>query len=101
MSRVAVFAKLLSSSSSPAINDEPVSGASAAKVDMKFELIVIPVAEVDRSKVFHKAWVEARCRFPIRQCCAICASGASLPNWPSKEFLKTEVSRQKAGRVPG
>ena len=52
---------------SSAINNEPVSGASAAKVDMKFELIVIPVAEVDRSKVFHKAWVEARCRFPIRQ----------------------------------
>ncbi len=30
-----------------AINSEPVSGASAAKVDMKFEVIVIPVADVD------------------------------------------------------
>ena len=34
-------------------NDEPVSGASAAKVDMKFEVIVIPVADVDRSKAFY------------------------------------------------
>ena len=32
-----------------AINNEPDSGASAAKVDMKFEVIVIPVADVDRS----------------------------------------------------
>jgi catechol 2,3-dioxygenase-like lactoylglutathione lyase family enzyme len=31
----------------------PVSGASAAKVDMKFEVIVIPVADVDRSKAFY------------------------------------------------
>src|SRR3989454_4786766 len=36
-----------------AINNEPVSGASAAKVDMKFEVIVIPVADVDRSKAFY------------------------------------------------
>src|SRR3989442_12452807 len=36
-----------------AINNEPDSGASAAKVDMKFEVIVIPVADVDRSKVFY------------------------------------------------
>src|ERR1700745_150128 len=35
------------------INNEPVSGASAAKVDMKFEVIVIPVADVDRSKAFY------------------------------------------------
>ena len=33
--------------------NEPVSGASAAKVDMKFEVIVIPVADVDRSKAFY------------------------------------------------
>jgi len=38
---------------SSAINDEPVSGTSAAKVDMKFEVIVIPVADVDRSKAFY------------------------------------------------
>src|SRR6266478_6866483 len=38
---------------SSAINKEPVSGASAAKVDMKFEVIVIPVADVDRSKAFY------------------------------------------------
>src|SRR2546426_3418558 len=51
---------------SSAINNEPV--ASGAKVDMKFEVIVIPVADVDRSKaVLLKAWVEARCRFLIRQ----------------------------------
>jgi catechol 2,3-dioxygenase-like lactoylglutathione lyase family enzyme len=38
---------------SSAINNEPVSDASAAKVDMKFEVIVIPVADVDRSKAFY------------------------------------------------
>src|ERR1700720_1318715 len=38
---------------SSAINNEPVSGASAAKVDMKFEVIVIPVADTDRSKAFY------------------------------------------------
>src|ERR1700757_2332051 len=36
-----------------AINHEPVNGAGAAKVDMKFEVIVIPVADVDRSKAFY------------------------------------------------
>jgi len=36
---------------SSAINNEPVAGA--AKVDMKFEVIVIPVADVDRSKAFY------------------------------------------------
>jgi catechol 2,3-dioxygenase-like lactoylglutathione lyase family enzyme len=34
-------------------NNELVSDASAAKVDMKFEVIVIPVADVDRSKAFY------------------------------------------------
>jgi catechol 2,3-dioxygenase-like lactoylglutathione lyase family enzyme len=34
-------------------NNEPASGASAAKVDMKFEVVVIPVADVDRSKAFY------------------------------------------------
>src|ERR1700676_4353535 len=38
---------------SSATNNERVSGASAAKVDMKFEVIVIPVADVDRSKAFY------------------------------------------------
>src|SRR5271166_1571747 len=38
---------------SSATNNEPVSGASAARVDMKFEVIVIPVADVDRSKAFY------------------------------------------------
>src|SRR5437588_9727620 len=33
-----------------AIHNEPVS---AAKVDMKFEVIVIPVADVDRAKEFY------------------------------------------------
>src|SRR3979490_1080587 len=36
---------------SSAINNEPV--ASGEKVDMKFEVIVIPVADVDRSKAFY------------------------------------------------
>ena len=38
---------------SSAINNEPVGGASGAKVDMKFEVIVIPVADVARSKAFY------------------------------------------------
>src|SRR5882762_5988929 len=38
---------------SSAINNEPASGASAAKVDMKFEVVVIPVTDVDRSKAFY------------------------------------------------
>jgi catechol 2,3-dioxygenase-like lactoylglutathione lyase family enzyme len=36
-----------------AINKEPFSGASAAKVAMKFEVVVIPVADVDRAKAFY------------------------------------------------
>src|SRR5260370_27318643 len=38
---------------SSATNNEPVGDASAAKMDMKFEVIVIPVADVDRSKAFY------------------------------------------------
>ncbi len=34
-------------------NSEPISGARAEKVDMKFEAVVIPVADVDRSKEFY------------------------------------------------
>src|ERR1700690_1168200 len=36
-----------------AINNEPAIGASAARVDMKFEVVVIPVTDVDRSKAFY------------------------------------------------
>src|ERR1700683_3433637 len=36
-----------------ATNNEPASGASAAKVDMKFEVIVIPVSDVDLAKEFY------------------------------------------------
>src|ERR1700690_1799029 len=36
-----------------AINSESAGGASAAKVEMKFEVVVIPVADVDRSKAFY------------------------------------------------
>src|ERR1700749_1739473 len=38
---------------SSALDNKPASGASAAIVDMKFEAIVIPVADVDRSKAFY------------------------------------------------
>jgi catechol 2,3-dioxygenase-like lactoylglutathione lyase family enzyme len=38
---------------SSATNNGPVNDASAARVDMKFEVIVIPVADVDRSKAFY------------------------------------------------
>ena len=34
-------------------SSEPVSGTSAARVDMKFEVVVIPVADADRSKEFY------------------------------------------------
>ena len=36
-----------------AINEEPISGASGDRVDMKFEAVVIPVADVERSKAFY------------------------------------------------
>src|SRR5580700_5652689 len=32
---------------------EPISGAGVERVDMKFEVVVIPVADVDRSKEFY------------------------------------------------
>src|SRR5437660_7064997 len=38
---------------SSAINNEPL--ASAARMDMKFEVIVIPVADADRSKQFYSS----------------------------------------------
>jgi len=34
-------------------SSEPISGARAKSVDMKFEVVVIPVADVDRSKEFY------------------------------------------------
>jgi catechol 2,3-dioxygenase-like lactoylglutathione lyase family enzyme len=34
-------------------SSEPISGARAERVDMKFEVVVIPVADVDRSKEFY------------------------------------------------
>src|ERR1700737_2813864 len=37
---------------SSAINNEPISSASAARVDMKFEVSVIPVADVDHRRYF-------------------------------------------------
>jgi catechol 2,3-dioxygenase-like lactoylglutathione lyase family enzyme len=33
--------------------NDPTSGASVAKVDMKFEIVVIPVSDVDRAKAFY------------------------------------------------
>ena len=35
-------------------SDEPKRDATPARVDMKFELIVIPVSDVDRAKEFYK-----------------------------------------------
>jgi catechol 2,3-dioxygenase-like lactoylglutathione lyase family enzyme len=34
-------------------SNEPTSGTSAVKVDMKFEIVVIPVSDVDRAKEFY------------------------------------------------
>jgi len=51
-----------------ATNTEPVGNASAAKVDIKFEVVVIPVADVDRAKAFYtKTWLAARRRLCLRQ----------------------------------
>lgn len=36
-----------------AVNNEPTNATSPAKVDMKFELAVIPVSDVDRAKEFY------------------------------------------------
>lgn len=33
--------------------NDPASGASVARVDMKFEIVVIPVSDVDRAKAFY------------------------------------------------
>ena len=33
--------------------NDPASGASAVRVDMKFEIVVIPVSDVDRAKEFY------------------------------------------------
>ena len=42
------------------------SDAIAAKIDMKFEIVVIPVSDIDRAKKFYaEARVEARRR--VRQ----------------------------------
>jgi len=38
---------------SPSPNSVPISGASVKRLDMKFEVAVIPVADVDRSKQFY------------------------------------------------
>jgi predicted enzyme related to lactoylglutathione lyase len=37
----------------PSPRSEPISGASAKRIDMKFEVAVIPVADVDRAKQFY------------------------------------------------
>ena len=34
-------------------SNDPTSGASVARVDMKFEVVVIPVSDVDRAKEFY------------------------------------------------
>jgi len=36
-----------------AIHDEPAGAPGAKRVDMKFEVVVIPVADVDRAKAFY------------------------------------------------
>jgi hypothetical protein len=35
------------------LNNETASGTSAVKVDFKFEIVVIPVSDVDRAKEFY------------------------------------------------
>src|SRR5579864_2766585 len=37
----------------PEVQPAAASGASAAKIDMKFEIVVIPVSDVDRTKEFY------------------------------------------------
>ena len=41
--------------------------ASVGRVDMKLEVVVIPVSDVDRAKEFYgNLWCEARRRLPLR-----------------------------------
>src|SRR5215467_12642148 len=40
-------------SANPVLNDEVNVVPSPAKVDMKFEVVVIPVSDVDRAKAFY------------------------------------------------
>jgi catechol 2,3-dioxygenase-like lactoylglutathione lyase family enzyme len=41
-------------STKPVRTNDPGSNAGAARVDMKFEIVVIPVSDVDRAKEFYK-----------------------------------------------
>ena len=46
-------------------SNEPTSGTSAVKADMKFEIVVIPVSDVDREKEFYAALDGASTRTTI------------------------------------
>jgi hypothetical protein len=48
-------------------SDNPTSVGGAAKVDMKFELVVIPVSDVDREGVLEEARMAARRRLSGRR----------------------------------
>ena len=40
-------------STTPVRTNDPTSDAGVARVDMKFEIVVIPVSDVDRAKEFY------------------------------------------------
>ena len=73
--------------------NDAASEASVAKVDMKFEIVVIPVSDVDRAKRFYEGlgWrcdanPSCRSRFPAEAC-----------NFP---WLRRCASAFPSGRVP-
>src|SRR5499427_3790178 len=41
-------------STKPVRTSEPASNASPARVDMKFEIVILPVSDVDRAKEFYE-----------------------------------------------
>jgi hypothetical protein len=48
-------------------SSRPVEAESRGAVDLKLEVVVIPVADVDRSKEFYGSSAEARRRLSVRQ----------------------------------
>ena len=49
-------------------SEDPTTEAGVGQVDMKLEVITIPVSDVDRAKEFYGgAWLAARRRLPRRR----------------------------------
>ena len=57
-------------------NNEPTTNANATKVDMKLEVVIIPVSDVDRAKEFYARLVSSHHRARGRQHCTRICPGA-------------------------